>query len=263
MKELKHGKLRARVFDSSRELAQAAARDVAERMRSLLAQKETINVVFSGAESQQEFHRALAGEPGIDWQRVNAFAVDDFYAPGMDPAAAVANQPWRDLYARVRPRSVHAIRFDAPDPEEEGRRYEALIRDHPPDIACLGIGISGHIAFNEPGQTRFDDERKVRVIVVNEESKRQLETDPNFSKMGRIPDRGITVTVAELMRCPHVFVVVPYASKAPIIRRFFASEVTESFPATILQRKEGAILYLDAGSYGEAEKAAGARRRRK
>ena len=254
MKQFTHGKLRVRVFDTSREMAQAAARDVADRLRSLLGGKETVNAVFSGAESQQEFHRALAGEPGVDWQRVDAFAVDEFYAPGMDPAAAVANQPRRDLYERVRPRSVHVIRFDAPDPEEESRRYEALIRDHPPDIACLGIGLSGHIAFNEPGQTRFDDERKVRLIVVDEESKRQLEADPNFSKMGRIPDRGITVTVAELMRCPNVFVVVPYAGKAPIIRRFFESEVTESFPATILQRKERAILYLDADSYGEVGK---------
>jgi glucosamine-6-phosphate deaminase len=254
MKHFKHGTLRVRVFTGTRAMARAAAREVSERIRDLLGRKETVNIIFSGAESQQEFHRALAATPGIDWQRVNAFAVDDFHAPGMDPALSVAAQPQRDLYDRVHPRSVHAIHFDAPDPEEESRRYEALIRAHPPDIACLGIGVSGHIAFNEPGPTRFDDERKVRVIAVSEESKRQLEEDPNFARLDRIPDRGITVTVAELMRCPNVFVVVPYSSKAPIVERFFASEVTEAFPATILKQKEGAVLYLDADSYRLVER---------
>jgi glucosamine-6-phosphate deaminase len=171
----------------------------------------------------------------------------------MDPSCAVAEQPRRDLYTLVHPKSINTIRFDAPDPEAERRRYETLITANPPDIACLGIGRSGHVAFNEPGQTDFLDSQKVRLISVVDESKQQLMDDPNFRRLGIIPDKGITITLAELMRCPHVYVVVPYREKAPVIRRLFTlREATPEFPASILRDKDGAVLFLDTDSYSLA-----------
>jgi glucosamine-6-phosphate deaminase len=245
-----YGRLQVRVHETTEEMAEDAAQEVAGCIRALLATKAEVNIVFSGALSQQAFHRALARQPDIEWGRVNAYGVDEFWSPRMDPACVVAEQPRRDLYAVVRPRSVYAIRFDAPDPETERREYEALITANPPDIACLGIGRSGHVAFNEPGQTDFSDSRRVRVIRVVEESKRQLMDDPNFQRLGVIPDVGITITLAELMRCPHVFVVVPYREKAPVIRRLFSlGKPTTEFPASVLHDKEGAVLFLDRESY--------------
>jgi glucosamine-6-phosphate deaminase len=243
-------KLQVYVDNTAQDMADHAAGVVAGRMRTLLETKPELNVVVSGALSQQLFHRALAAQPGVAWNNVNAFAVDDFWAPGMDPRFTVAQQPARDLYASVHLKTINTLRFDAPDPEAERRRYEALIAQHPADIALLGIGISGHIAFNEPGQTDFHDPQKVRVITVVEESKQQLMNDPNFRTLGSIPERGITITVAELMRCPNVFVIVPYREKAPIVRRLLTShEVSADFPASILMEKDGAMLFLDAESY--------------
>jgi glucosamine-6-phosphate deaminase len=252
MQSLMHGRLTVRVHDSTKEMAEDAARQVAECIRALLSTKAEVNVVFSGALSQQMFHHALAREPGVEWRRVNAYAVDDFWSPRMDPECAVAQQPRRDLYETVRPKSVHTIRFDAPDPEVERSRYEALIAANPPDIACLGIGRSGHVAFNEPGQTDFGDSLKVRIINVVDESKQQLMDDPNFKRLGIIPDKGITITMAELMRCPHVFVIVPFREKAPVVQRLFALQgATAEFPASILREKDGAILFVDADAYSQ------------
>jgi len=244
------GKLKVRVHERTEDMAQDASAHVAARIRAVLETKAEVNMVVSGALSQQAFHHALAREQGVAWNRVNCYAVDEFWNLNLDAACAVAEQPRRDLYAVVQPKSVNVLRFDAPDPEAERQRYEALITAHPPDVACLGIGRSGHIAFNEPGQTDFDDPRKVRVIDVVDESKRQLLADPNFSRLGSIPSKGITITVSALMRCPGVYVTVPFPEKAEVIERLFdLPEPTADFPASILRHKAGAILFLDSDSY--------------
>jgi glucosamine-6-phosphate deaminase len=199
-----------------------------------------------------EFHRALAAREDIDWSRINAFAVDDFWSPGMPAACRVAAQPARDLYSRVEPRSINTVDPDAADPEAEARRYEELLREHPPHLACIGIGVSGHLALNEPGACRFDDERLVRVAELCPDSVRQLESDPNFRDLPAIPRTGITCTVPALLAAPRVLAVVPYGIKAPVIRRFFESPVGEELPATALKDKPGSALYLDADSFAES-----------
>ncbi len=245
--------LKVRLFGNDDELAERAARDVAGRILGVLESKAEVNLILSGAESQEKFLQALAGSAGIDWSRVNYFAVDEFHAPGMDAAHAVAAQPLRIL-SGLALKSRNVMDFAASDIEEERARYEGLIRRNRADIACLGIGVSGHIAFNEPGQTDFDGSDDVRIIRVEDHSVGQLMQDPNFRELGEIPRKAITVTIPYLMRCPFVSVVVPYAIKAPIVRDLFRSSgLSVDLPATILKRKEGAVLYLDRDSFSLCE----------
>jgi glucosamine-6-phosphate deaminase len=166
MKEFSYGKLKVLAADSTAQMAARAAADFAASARSLLQTRREINVVFSGAESQTKFHAALRERRDVEWGRINAFSVDEFYAPGMAAENAVSAQPTRDLYKHVPLKSVNVINYAAKDIEGERRRYEKLINAHPPHISCLGIGISGHIALNEPGETDFEDSRRVRYVVV-------------------------------------------------------------------------------------------------
>jgi len=245
-----HEKIQVSVADSSLEMAELAAADLAAEVNRLAqASTDDIHIVFAGAESQQEFHKALVRRSDIDWTRIQAFAVDEFYAPGIPAEYAVSRQPRRDLYDHVPIKAVHILDFAAADPEAERARFEKLIEQHPLHIACMGIGESGHLAFNEPGQTDFNDPLNVRIIEVCDASKAQLEKDPNFMKLGQIPSMAITMTVPPLMKAPAMFVVVPYRNKAKAVQRFFESDVTPDFPATIVKRKEGARLYLDTDSY--------------
>lgn len=248
VQSFRHGQIDVRAFPDTAAMAAGAAEDFAALAAGRLARQDELNVVFAGAESQMAFHQALAARGGIAWERINAFAVDEFWSPGLPPELAVAAEPRRELYARVRPRSVHVLDPSAPDAAKEARRYEELLRAHPPDIACIGIGCSGHLALNEPGQTDFRDPQLVRVVDVCEASKRQLEQDPNFKALGVIPGRGITMSVPALLRAAVVMVVVPYALKADVMRRFFASPVSEALPASALKTKPGTRLYLDRDS---------------
>jgi glucosamine-6-phosphate deaminase len=118
----------------------------------------------------------------------------------------------------------------------------------PIDILCQGIGTSGHLAFNEPGQTDFLDRTWVRVVDVAEQSRRQLASDPNFRDLPRIPEKGITMTIPALLSASHVFTIVPLALKRDIVARLFAiSQPTEDLPASILFTVEG-TLFLDWNS---------------
>ncbi len=249
MHEFRHGELNVIVADTTEELARRAADDFAADAGRLLAGRDELNVYFAGAESQMAFHRALAGRTDVDWPRINALGVDEFWAPDIPPQCAVCAQPRRDLYGRVPLRSVHVPDYAAADPQAEADRYARLVQRFPPHVACLGIGQSGHLAFNEPGDTDLNDSRSVRLIDVCEASRRQLTTDPNFARLGVIPTRGITLTVPALLRAERVLVIVPLASKAEIIRRFFTSPVSPDLPATALKTRPAARLYLDAASF--------------
>jgi len=244
------GKLRVRVYENVTSLSEAAADDVARAMVDALAAKAELNLVLSGAESQEVFLQSLAGHREIDWARVNYFAVDEFYAPGMALDMAVSVQPIRIL-SGLSLKSLNVLDPHARSIVAERRRYEELIRLHRPDVACLGIGRSGHIAFNEPGQCDLRGSEDVRIIAVDDDSIAQLRDDPNFQRLGEIPSRAMTVTLPFLMSCPVISVVVPFAAKAPVIRRLVDStDVSADFPATVLKEQASAVLYLDRESYG-------------
>ncbi len=249
MISFKKKKLKVFVFDKTESMADQAAEDVTAKIKELQNNKTEINIIFSGAESQELFLRNLAAAKEIMWEKINAFAVDEFISPGMNPDFRVSSQPEKLLYSNVNLKSVNIINYAAEDIEKERERYEEIIKKNPPDIVCLGIGKSGHIAFNEPGQSSFNDSQYVSIMEPDENSEDQLMRDPNFKSLGIIPKKAITVTIPPLMKCPNVFVVTPYKIKAPIIKRLMESDVDESLPASILQTKEGAKLYLDRESY--------------
>lgn len=232
--------------------AAAAAASFAAAVQKILARKPDCNAIFAGAQSQMPFHQALCRRADIPWEKIRAFSVDDFYAPGMPPQYAVAAQPRRDLYPHVKPFEVFTLDFNALDPQAEADRYEALLRRHKPDIACIGIGISGHLALNEPGAAKFHDDRWVRVVDVPPLSQQQLMTDPNFMALGQIPTRGLTMTLPALMQAQTILAIVPYRLKAPVIRRFLTEPVAETFPASILKTHPDATVYLDPESFSQA-----------
>ncbi len=254
MISFKKNHLEVKVFDNVNLLAAHAAKDVSSSINELLKNKKEINIIFSGAESQELFLKKLSAEENIEWNRINAFAVDEFISPDINPEFRVASQPEKLLYSKVPIKSVNSINYAAENIEKERNRYERLIKKNPPDIACLGIGKSGHIAFNEPGQSSFNDPQDVRIIEVHKDSEDQLLQDPNFKQLGNIPRKAITVTIPPLMRCSHVFIVTPYKIKSRIIKQLMESNVHESLPASILQTKENAKLYLDRDSYSLCNK---------
>lgn len=232
-----------------RALGARAAADVAARMRELLEGREQIRVVFAAGESQMTFLDALAKEAKIDWGRIVCFNVDDFYDIGMPEAFTCGYQTQRQLYDHVTPRRVHLVRYNAPDPEAEARRFEAVMRQEGDiDILCQGIGTSGHLALNEPLDTDFNDSAWVRAVRVAAQSRIQLRDDPNFKALGYVPERGITMTIPAILSAAHIYTMVPLGLKRPILEKLFALNApTTALPASVLLEVDSR-LYVDRDS---------------
>ena len=188
-------------------------------------------------------------EKDVDWTRTICFNVDDLYDPRMPEECTCGHQTHRQLYDKVRPKRVHVVRYNASDAAEEARRFESVVRSEGGlDVLCQGIGTSGHLAINEPLDTDFSDAAWVKVVKLTEQSRIQLQGDPNFSALERIPAYGITMTIPLLTSAPNIFTMVPFWSKRPILEKLFAlSEPTGALPASILLRVPG-FLYLDRQS---------------
>lgn len=249
---MNYGKTRITVCKDVAELGVMAASLVGKKLTELLAKQKTVRAVFAAGESQESFLKALAKGYGIDWQRVECFNIDDFWDTRMTEQFTCGHQTTRQLYRQVKPMSVDLVQFNAPDPQAECDRYEALLRARPIDILCQGIGTSGHLALNEPGETDFHDTRWVRLVNVAEQSKRQLQVDPNFQALGYIPEKGITMTIPAILSATHCCTMVPFALKKPILTRLAAvRQAVKYLPASILLEKEG-VLFVDKDSCPEA-----------
>lgn len=249
---MKYGKTGVVVCDSYQDLGRRAAAAVADAMRQFLRAESEIRAVFAAGESQMTFLDALAAEPGIDWSRVACFNLDDFWEPRMPREFSCVYQTHRQLYDKVHPKRIEFPRFDAPDGPAEAKRFaQALRQAGPLHVLCQGIGTSGHLALNEPGQTDLYDPELVRIVDVAETSKAQLRTDPNFAGLGYVPDKGITMTIPALMSAKRLFAVVPLALKRPILTRLFAAHAaTPDLPASVLLEHPG-VLYIDRDSCPE------------
>ena len=246
---MKYGKTRVVLCKDEIELGKQAASDVSQTMRDLLKVKEEVRVIFAAGESQMTFLDALAKEKNIDWNRIICFNVDDFYDKRMPEEFTCGYQTRTQLYDKVKPGRVHLVRYNAPDPEEEARRFESVIREEGDmDILCQGIGTSGHLALNEPFDTDFNEKALVKVVNLAEQSKIQLREDPNFKALGYIPSKGITMTIPELISVKNIYTIVPLALKRPILERLFKLDaITTELPASVLLIREG-NLYIDRNS---------------
>jgi glucosamine-6-phosphate deaminase len=240
--------MKVQVYASRAEMGQAVGEAVGTKMRELLDVKTGISVVFAAADSQKEFLGNLASAPGIDWGRVTAFHMDEYRGVRGDSRQSLGRWLRDRLFDRVKPGKVHLMDGMAEPPEQECARYAALLREAPIDIACLGIGENGHLAFNDPPVADFNDPEAVKVVEIDEASRLQQSAEGNFPRPQDVPRVALTLTIPALLAAPFVYSTVPGPRKAPAVKAAVDDPVTTACPATALRRHGGAVLYLDPDS---------------
>lgn len=212
-------------------------------------------MVFAAAQSQLELLAALRSADDIDWRRVTTFQMDE-YAKPLANGGSLASFLDRELFDAVRPGTVHRIRT-GDDSEAECDRYEALLRAEPIDLVCLGIGESGHLAYNDPPAARFGDERFVRLVAIGERSRQQAVNDGQFPDLAAVPGMAYTITVPGLLAATRVVGVVPGTLRHEALRRALDGPIDESCPASALRTHADCTLYVDNAAY-EGQAANGA-----
>ncbi|HPC77931.1 MAG TPA: glucosamine-6-phosphate deaminase [bacterium] len=246
-KEIKVDEVLVKIYKNRDEMGKAAAFDVAERIREIARVKDTINIVFAAAPSQNEFLSYLNMEK-LDWNKINAFHMDEYIGLPADAPQSFASFLKERLFSKKPFKNIFYINGNAVSPEEECNRLSRLLEDNPLDITCMGIGENGHIAFNDPHVADFDDPKKVKIVDLDEKCRQQQVNDGCFKDIDDVPRYAITMTIPTLVSSPFIFCIVPGKQKAEAVRNTLLGPVSESCPASIIRRCKNSILYLDLDS---------------
>lgn len=218
------------------------------KIKEILLQNSELNIIFAAAPSQNEFLASLTTDSKIEWNRINAFHMDEYI--GLDPAApqGFGNFLKEKIFGRVQFKSVSYLDGTAGDMKAECRRYAALLESHPVDIVCMGIGENGHIAFNDPHVAFFNDAEKVKIVELDTKCRCQQVNDGCFDALDKVPVHAITLTIPALIAGKYIFCMVPAKTKAEAVFNTVHGEINEKCPATILRTHSNVILYTDMDS---------------
>ena len=236
------------VFDSRRELAASAAMHAADLVRSAVAERGVARVVVATGNSQIDFIAELTSLPDVAWNAVHIFHMDEYVGMGENHPASFRKWIRERVVQKVSPASAEYLTGDAPDIAAECRRYSALLNSAPVDLAFVGIGENGHIAFNDPHVADFHDPEMVKVVELDEACRRQQVREGHFASMDGVPREAITMTCPALMRAEHLVCCVPDARKAKAVFAAIRGPRSEVCPASLLRNHPDARLYLDAES---------------
>jgi glucosamine-6-phosphate deaminase len=210
-----------------------------------LKEKNEINMIFAAAPSQNDVLKALVEDKSIEWNRVNAYHMDEYIGLDKDAPQAFGNFLKDHIFSLVPFKSINYIDATATDPELEAERYGKLLKENPTDIVIMGIGENGHIAFNDPPVADFKDKRVVKPVKLDEVCRQQQVNDGCFSSIDKVPTHAITLTVPTLVKAPYLFCIVPAKTKANAVYQTINGEIGEHCPATVLRLQDNAKLYLD------------------
>jgi glucosamine-6-phosphate deaminase len=248
IRELKIDELEVKVFENRVKMGEAVASAVGEQIVKLLGQQEYVNIVFASAPSQNEFLEALIKQPGIDWQRVNAFHVDEYIGLPENASEKFGSFLREKIFKHLPFHSLNYINGNAPDSFAECGRYAELLHDYPSDIVCLGIGENGHLAFNDPHVANLNDPVRVKIVDLDFECRRQQVTDGTFENLNSVPKLAITLTIPALMAGRFVYGIVPGKNKTIAVYNSLYKKISGQSPASVLRTHQEAVLFLDEDS---------------
>lgn len=226
----------------------AAAEAAAQAMQRLACELDWLGVVFATGASQLAMLRALTDMPGLPWNRVVGFHLDEYVGLDDRHPASFRRYLRENLTSRVQMRIFHEIDGSSADPAAVCREYAEKLRGAAPRLCLLGIGENGHLAFNEPAEADFADPVDVKVVTLDGACRQQQTAEGWFGSIVEVPANAITVTIPAILRIPRLILSVPGERKAEIMRRVLTAPIAPECPATILRTHPGATVYLDPDS---------------
>jgi glucosamine-6-phosphate deaminase len=227
------------------QMGKAAAAAGAKLIREAIAARGAANIIVATGASQFEMLASLAAEPDVAWNRVTGFHLDEYVGLPITHPASFRSYLWQRFVSRL-PLPLREFHYlDAEhDPQAECRRVGNLIRQHPIDVAFVGIGENGHLAFNDP-PADFDTEEPYLVVELDEACRRQQLGEGWFPTLADVPRQAISMSVRQIVRSRAIICTVPDERKAAAVRGAVEGAVTPQVPASILQRHQRATIYLD------------------
>ena len=225
------------------QMGAAAAAAAASILREAIAERGWARLMLAAAPSQSATLAALAAEDGLDFSRIDCFHMDDYI--GLDPAAPQGFGNWleNELFSVVAPHAFHRIDVTA-EPEVAARAYREAMGEDPVDVTLCGLGVNGHLAFNDP-PADFADPLSARVVELDQVSRRQQVDEGHFPDLDAVPVHAITVTIPRLLNARRIVASVPTAVKRQAVHDTLNQPISGTHPGTALRTHPDVHLFVD------------------
>lgn len=236
-----------KIFSDKVSLGRAAAEQAATAIKRAIADRGHARIVAATAASQLEFLDALTRMPGIEWNKVEAFHLDEYIGLPITHPGSFRKMLVEHLVSKTGIPNYHLLPGDASDPAAAVREASQQLAAAPIDIAFLGIGENGHVAFNDP-PADFNTEEPYIIVNLDEACRRQQVGEAWFADISQVPTRAISMSARQILKAKEILAVVPDRRKARAIQACFEGEISPMAPASILRKHPNATVYLDEAS---------------
>jgi glucosamine-6-phosphate deaminase len=236
-----------KVFEDRVSLGQAAAEQAASAIRRAITERGRARIIAATAASQLEFLDVLTKMPGIDWSKVEAFHLDEYIGLPVTHPGSFRKMLLEQLVQKTGMVNYHLLDGDATDPVAVVQREGRALASMPVDIAFLGIGENGHIAFNDP-PADFKTEEPYIIVNLDEACRQQQVGEAWFADISQVPKRAISMSARQILKAREILAVVPGPRKAQAVKLCLEGTISPMAPASILRTHADATVYLDQAS---------------
>ena len=227
------------------DMGREAANFVEVKLKEAIDDKGSANLILATGSSQFSFLDALK-EKAMDWKKITVFHLDEYRGISDTHPASFRRYLRERILEEVAPRKVFYLNGDADDIEKEMRQYAKELKKHPIDIACIGIGENGHIAFNDPPVADFNDPKLVKLVKLDRACRKQQLGEGWFPTFEDVPEQALTLTITAILNCRTISCVVPEERKSQAVHDTLYNTISPKCPATILRKHPDTRLFLDA-----------------
>ncbi len=233
------------IFKTKSQMGAAAAAQATEVIKKAITSKNRASIILATGTSQFETLKNLAAADGINWQKVTMFHLDEYIGlPADHPASFRKFLKERFVDKVPGLKAVHFVNGDAKDPQHECRRLSDIIAKHPIDVALLGIGENGHLAFNDP-PADFQTEHPYIIVELDEKCRKQQLGEGWFKTLEQVPRRAISMSIRQIIKSACLIVSVPEKRKAEAVKNALEGPVRPECPASILQQHKNCKVFMD------------------
>ena len=240
-------KLSVKIYGQTKEMGATAADYVTRKLKDAIEKKGRANLILATGASQFSFLEALQTKE-IDWGKITVFHLDEYKGISESHPASFRKYLKERILNKVAPKKIYFLNGDAANLQLEIKNYEEALKAHPIDIACIGIGENGHIAFNDPAVADFKDPKLVKVVELDEACRNQQLGEGWFPTFADVPKEAVTLTITAIMNCKAISCVVPDERKAQAVYNSLYGDISTSCPASILRTHPETVLFLDKAS---------------
>jgi glucosamine-6-phosphate deaminase len=244
VKSFQVDKLQVKVYNDKAEMGDASADFVSWHLQVAIKKNGLANLILATGTSQFPFLEALK-KLHVDWMKITVFHLDEYIGLSDKHPASFRKYLKERILDEVKPRQIYFLNGDSMDIEAELRNYEKLLQCHAVDIACIGIGENGHIAFNDPPVADFNDPHLVKIVQLDEACRRQQLGEGWFPTLADVPGEALSLTIPAIMESKAICCVVPDERKSTAVFNTIHGEISTTCPASILRNHPDAVLFLD------------------